>query len=71
MLLCQAVFIDLIMCGLEFQHRSEDLVIQRHTLSKVHPIWSLKASVSLDGGLMELSKTFIGNQFRAGERVKV
>ena len=74
MLLCQAFFIGLIICGGEIFHRhhGEDIVIQRPALLGDHPrpkyVHRSRLHIFLDGRLKPLSKIIFGN-IRAGERV--
>ena len=74
MLLCQAFFVGLILCGGEIFHRhhGEDIVIRRPALLGDHPrpkyVHRSRLPIFLDGRLKALSKTIIGN-VRAGERV--
>ena len=74
MLVCQAFFVGLILCGGEICHRhhGEDIVIRRPALLGDHPrpkyVYRSRLPIFLDGRLKALSKTIIGN-VRAGERV--
>ena len=74
MLLCQAFFVGLILCGGEIFHRhhGEDIVIRRPALLGDHPrpkyVHRSRLPIFLDGRLKALSKTIIGN-VRVGERV--
>jgi hypothetical protein len=74
MLLCQAFFVGLILCGGEIFHRhhGDDTVIRWPALLGGHPwpkyVHRSRLSIFLDGRLKALSKTIIGN-VRAGEGV--
>lgn len=74
MLVCQAFFVGLILCGDEIFHRhhGKDIVIRRPALPGDHPrpnyVHRSRLPIFLDGRLKTLSKTIIGN-VRVGERV--
>ena len=74
MLLCQAFFVGLILCGGEILHRhhGEDIVIRRSALLGDHPqakyVHRSRLPIFLDRQLKVLLKIIIDN-VRAGERV--
>ena len=74
MLLCQAFFVGLILCGGEIYHRQhgEDIVIRRPALLGNYPrpkyLHRSRLPIFLDARLKALSKIIIGN-VRVGGRV--